>query len=611
MNQNKLNIKIVAILMLLFSACNENILDKVPLDRYSDGTVWADVALADNYLKSCYINANIGFKNMQLTGVTDECFFIHIKGSDNYLLGDINADNGSPWSSSGGYSYENYSWSRFSVVQSINIFIANIDKVSDSYKDTEKASTKAKTDILKGEALFLRAFLYTQMCRTYGGLPIFKEPNKLGADFSKVTRSSFKETVDFIASDCDEAAKLLKLKSDMEMGRANKEAALALKSRILLFAASDLTADGTSPNELVGYKNPDRTALWTAAKNAAKAVIDLGTPQLADFGAPDKKAVAEKYFGMFKAHDLSNPEIIWGKMYKKDVGENNSANLRNGNNGNECYGSHCPTEGFVNEYEMEDGSKFTDHFFLDNENLWKNKSIKFKNQNPYHNREARFYGSVLFDSAVWQSRIYPSLTVIDPVGIYDRRTRKTIKSDGTVLERFGLDTRKGPVDAEDGSFTGYLWKKLLDDKTVGYYERNENVWIALRYAEIIMNYAEACMELGDIQTASSYINKIRNRAGLPNFTGDVKVALRHERKIEFAFEDIRWFDIRRWKILNQALTNAYGIDITEVTQGNTVTTTWKQILAQTRGPVKNKMYWIPIPSGEIKKAPQILQNPEY
>jgi hypothetical protein len=104
---------------------------------------------------------------------------------------------------------------------------------------------------------------------------------------------------------------------------------------------------------------------------------------------------------------------------------------------------------------------------------------------------------------------------------------------------------------------------------------------------------------------------IRNRAGLPNFTGDIETALRHERKIEFVFEDIRWFDIRRWKTLDVAVEDIKGMSILETTQNDIVKTTWKQISVQDRGPLQNKMYWIPIPTGEINKAPQLVQNPGY
>ena len=135
----------------------------------------------------------------------------------------------------------------------------------------------------------------------------------------------------------------------------------------------------------------------------------------------------------------------------------------------------------------------------------------------------------------------------------------------------------------------------------------------MRYAEVIMNYAEACLGLGDTQTASTYVNLIRNRAALPDFTGDVATALRHERKIEFALEEFRFFDIRRCKILDQVLTNAKGVEITETTTASTgsVLTTWKQINVQNRGPVSDKMYWLPIPTSEINKAPQLIQNPNY
>jgi len=160
-------------------------------------------------------------------------------------------------------------------------------------------------------------------------------------------------------------------------------------------------------------------------------------------------------------------------------------------------------------------------------------------------------------------------------------------------------------------YTGYLVKKMMDDtKTTNDY--NTNIWIVFRYAEIVLNYAEACMELGDNTTAATYINMIRKRSGLPDFTGDIETALRHERKIEFTFEDLRWYDIRRWKTLETVLTNAKGMDIVETKNmdDGTVTTTWQLINCQNRS-VSKKMYWIPIPNTEIKKAPQLVQNPGY
>jgi hypothetical protein len=609
MKKYNINIKIFIILLFILPACNESILDEIPLDRYSDPTVWSDVNLADAYLKGCYDGTSHGFKGYtMLSAVTDEAYSKHMVG---YLDGVISADNvATTWESMGSKAHGQVTWWLFNNVQRINVFLSNIDNVAEAYPETERSAIKAKTEVLKGEALFLRAYAYTQMCRSYGGLPILKEPNELGDDFSNITRASFKETVDFIASECDAAAQLLNYKEDMELGRATKEAALSLKSRILLFAASDLTADGTAENELVGYTNADRTALWTAARDAAKEVMDLGTAQLADFGAPDQEAVAKNYYDLFRAQDLSNEEVIWGKMFVADVGDRHSMNLWMGPNGNNNWSSINITQNFVDDYEMEDGSKFDDHFLLDENNNYKNNSSTFFDENIYHNREPRFYGSILYDGALFQPR-FDNLVKIDPVGIYERRTHVTINDNGSVSTRFGLDTRQGPVQNWSGSFTGYVMKKMLDHNIIGRSEANTNVWIELRFAETIMDYAEASLELGDIPQATHYINMIRNRAGLPDFTGDITQALRHERKIEFAFEDKRWYDIRRWKILEQTLTPVLGIDIIETKEGNSLTTTWQQITAFSRGPIVEKMYWLPISTNELNKAPKLIQNPGY
>ena len=603
----------LSILALLFPGCNEKILDKTPLDAYSDATLWTDINLANTYLLNCYSDVGTGLRGVGLGSVADEILNGRGPNATAYHLGTINADRlsdtyGNPW-------YTHMSWAIFPSIQRINMFLDNIDKVPDASAGEQKIVVKAKADVLKGEALFLRAYAYTNLCRTYGGVPLMSKGNKLGDDFSAIKRATFKETVDFIVKDCDDAAALLKLKSESEMGKATKEAALALKSRILLFAASDLTADGTAKSDLVGYPSgTNRATLWTNAKNAAKALIDLGTCELANFGAPDQKAVAKNYFELFKSYDLSNKEIIWGKMYLQTVGTTHAINETWGPNGLDEFGRNGPLQRMVDSYEMRDGSKFFDHFTIVNDE-YKNTSVKFGHQNPYYDREPRFYASVLYDSCVWKAR-FANLIDRDPLGIYDRRTRIT-KQGGTVISTvYGIDTRNGPVSNWNGTYGGYLTKKWMDNLTWGRDERNKNVYIWMRYAEVLLDYAEACLESGDIPNATTYINMIRNRAGLPNFTGDITEALRHERRVELYMEESRWFDIRRWKILQESLGIInYGIDITEVKDldAGTTTTTWKQIECQARNAAvfNDKIYWIPIATSELKKAPQLVQNPGY
>jgi hypothetical protein len=610
METNKSYITILAFSFLILSGCNK-ILDKTPVDKFSETVLWTDVNLADKNLMNLYTNALYGgFGYMPIASLTDESHDTHEFGSQNYLLGNINPSNTSPL---GDWSFDYLKWDKlYSNIQNVNIFLANIDKVPDAYPPAEQASVKVLTDRLKGEALFVRAFIYNDLARNYGGAILNTVPYELGADFSTITRSTFEETVGFIVADCDAAAAALDTKAETEMGRANKEAALALKSRILLFAASDLTAGGAE-SDLVGYLSPDRTALWTAAKNAAKAVIDMHTVSLENFGAPDQAAISANFFNFFKAKDLSSNEVIWGKMFMNDVGARNQMNLINGTNGFVMYGCNAPTGNLVDSFQMADGSKFLDHFMVDANGFYKNISAKYLHENMYYDREPRFYGTILYDSVPWMKRL-PDLIGRDPLGIYDRRTRITISGGVETSKIYGIDTRQGPIDKEDGTFTGYVFKKFEDDNVYGTEaNNNENVWIEMRFAEIILNYAEACLELGETSEATDYINMIRNRAGLPNFTGDIQKALRYERQIEFVFENVRWYDIRRWKILEEVLTKASGVDIIETyNQDSDVrTTTWRQIFVQNRGPVSDKMLWFPIPIDEMNRAPQLIQNPGY
>ncbi len=596
------------ILALLLPACEDALLNKTPLDSYSDATLWSDPALASAYLNYVYYGLNQPFQGVMLGSACDEMPVGRGSSSQAYNLGTISADVGTNI-----FSWLNWNTDNWRNVQRINLFLDNIDGIKDKYPASGQAAVKAKTDVLKGEALFLRAFIYHNFCRFYGGVPIMKTANKLDDDFAGLERATFEETVNFIAKDCDDAATLLPLKADQEMGRPTKEAALTLKSRILLFAASDLTADGTAANELVGYKSgTNRVTLWTNAKNAAKAVMDLGTAKLADFGAPDLAAVAKNYYELFRSYTLANDEIIWGKMYILDLGRTHRINQTNGPNGVNNFGRNGPLQQFIDDYEMSDGSKFFDHFEIDANKLYKNKSAKFKHESPYYDRDPRFYATVLYDSAVWQIRPV-NLQPQDPLGIYERRTHRTMKSDGTYTDQFGLDTRKGPLSPGNGCYGGYLTKKFMDQSSNGDVQNNQNVWIYMRYAEVLFNYAEACLELGETVEATNYINLIRNRAGLPDFTGDIKEALRHERRIELYGEESRFYDVRRWKIMIQVMTPPLGgIDILEVKNTNgSIVTTWKWIKAHTDNVMTAKQYWWPIPRNEIKKAPQLLQNPLY
>ncbi|HRE53002.1 MAG TPA: RagB/SusD family nutrient uptake outer membrane protein [Flavitalea sp.] len=591
-------------LALFLQSC-KNILDRDPVNQYSDPTVWSDANVAEAYLLNNYQNLKFGFTQVMVTAISDETRFTH-GGAESYNRGELSPASLLPFNGTYANGWKQY----YDNIQRINVFLANIDRVPEATAEAERPLVKARTDAMKGEAYFIRAYCYTQLARLYGGVVLLDQPSELGDDFLGKTRASFEETVKFIVDDCDAAAGLLASKAATVMGRATKATALALKSRMLLFAASDLTADGTAANKYVGYESPDRTALWTAAKNAAKAVMDLNENSLADFGAPDQAAVAKGYFEFFKAKDLSDPEIIWGKMYSLAGGDINRTNQLNDGNGWHGYSDNSATQQLVNVYQMEDGSDFSDHFTKDGNNNYINISSKYHSENPYYNREPRFYGTILFDSAVWKPRD-AAFGVIDPLGVYDRRTRIVINGGVETFKRFGLDTRQSDRSPDNGGYTGYLMKKHMDDGIVTGVVTNENIWVEFRYAEILLNYAEACIGLGEIPEATTYINMIRNRVALPDFTGDITKALREERQKELSFESIRWYDIRRWKILLDVMTDAKGIDIVETTTDGVKKTVWTEITAEVRSITDPKYYWLPISADESNRAPQLTQNPGY
>ncbi|MEP7257597.1 MAG: RagB/SusD family nutrient uptake outer membrane protein [Flavitalea sp.] len=601
---------VVALLMLLLQSCKNSILEKTPQDQYSDATVWADINLADAYLLNNYKSIGIGFSAPGFAAISDEVRFTH-GGAETYMQGQLSASALGPFGATSDNPTPFGSWQQyFSNIQKINEFLSNIHRVVEVAAEADRPPLQARTDVMKGEALFLRAFCYGQLLRLYGGVPLIDMPNELGGDFLALGRNTFEETVNFIAKDCDDAAALLLNPSEAIIGRGSKGAALALKSRILLFAASDLAADGTAQSKYVGYESPNRQALWTSAKAAAKAVIDLNAYQLADFGAPDKQAVAKNFFDFFKAQDLSNPEVIWGKMYSTAANFGHSNNQYNDANGWNGYSDNSATQALVDAFQMEDGSDFYDHFTKDGSDYFHNNNTGgFNSPNPYYNREPRFYASILFDSAVWKPRD-PSLSTIDPLGVYDRRTRITMVGGAETYKRFGIDTRQSDRSPDNGGYTGYLMKKTLDNTVITGVVDNQNAWIEMRYAEILLNYAEACIGLSENTEAADYINMIRERAALPDFTGDITQALRRERQVELAFEGSRWYDIRRWKIFMQALSDAKGVDIVEKTVDGVKSTTWQEIIAEPRT-VSEKMLWVPISADEINRAPQLTQNPGY
>lgn len=589
----------LAILFISLS-CNKDILDLSPLDSVTDEAVFnsTDPGLMIAFVNNIYQGLPDGFNWGMIASVTDEA---HMNagswaGMTSIMLSQLSPSNEASFSSSGYYSL--YNWNNvYEKVRAANLFMSKIEA---SPVDVE---TK---NVLKGEVYFLRAYLYHNLVAMYGGVPIISKAYTLDDDFT-VARDSYADCVDYISGQCDSAAMLLPLEQ-ADLGRATKGAALALKSRTLLYAASDLyntssNWSGYSNPELVSYTSGDRQTRWQEAKDAAKAVMDLGIYSLYAPNPADQTEAAENYYNLFIS--MGTSEDIFSRYYTANItGSWTTFNTTTFHNpcGYHGWGTEAPTQKMVDEYEMNDGTTFS----------WDNPDQAAA---PYENREPRFYASILYDQAPWRTR--PSDVSGDPYGKI--QTGHFYADASTVKDGADTGGSNGGVDTWNSSWTGYYLKKTIDIAYDPVGNKQTSPWRFLRYTEVLLNYAEACIALGQEGEAKTYINMIRKRAGLPdiNTSGtDLIKSLQHERQIELAFEELRYYDLRRWMIGEDAYANVDGIYIMYGSPTSfspnygegTATYKVQQVDQRAWDP---KSYFLPISKDEMNKNSKLIQNPGY
>jgi len=625
-----LNITAIAILLLSLAACKENVLDQKAVDTYGKEVVFADINIVNAYLGKCYDrmggntdNGILGMREDLLSDGTDQLLCIHRPSNFVMLKGTMSPDQLGHFVNDGLGGYLRWN-NLYSNIQDVNSILAGIETVP----ITTQAALKKQ---IIGEAYFIRAYDYTTLLMVYGGQVLNDKPYNLDDDFSKAKRSTIKETLDFILKDIQSAITNLPA-TGIEQGRATQAAAAALKSRVTLFCASKLTNGGWTEqagNALVSFPAGSQTALLTSAHDAAKDVMDgkYGTFALvgttseppSPLTAAQVQSYADNYTGIFNQKAAWNSETIWGIQYPLTGGNVNNFNIWSGPNGYHNWGNNDPTEAAVRKFEMADGSKFQwDKYSPGNMDLRTATTAELAadpNRNPYNGREPRFYACVLYDGAPWQPR--PS----DAAGLEPENKVQTgyyFKTVGeTVPYKSGIDTRAGLIEAWNGQKTGYNIRKFMDPATAGQYYRNTNTWVEFRYAEILMNYAEACIELGgaDLQNGIAAMNLVRKRAGLPSrITTDQAVArqyVRDERNIEFFAEGHRFYDMRRWMIAEQVIEPVFGMRIEHYDSGFHKWIYNKADKADDRMFTDKKFYWVPISRDEMNKAPQLVQNPGY
>ncbi|GAB4417590.1 MAG: RagB/SusD family nutrient uptake outer membrane protein [Bacteroidia bacterium] len=611
--------------MLLLTACEGDFLSTQPLDKISSEATWADGALSEAFIFNVYSFLGYGgFEEQALASLTDEAMFTHAGRNINTF------NEGSETPSNLAWVSPTYEWGRmFLAIRQANVALANLPTAS--FSNTELR------DQLVGEAYFLRAYYYHQLLRYYGSFPIIDKPYGLNDDYS-VARNTFEECVNFIVEDLDQAATLLTGKPETP-GRASTLAAHALKSRVLLYAASDLrhgpTASAKSATlaayphlDLIAYSGGDRQARWRAAKDVAKVALDMGTGYKLDLAAPVSPEEGRNNYialamggGSSVADGAAAVELILQRTHTAAYERESDwplggihYGINNGPNGYNNWGGNTPIQQLVDDYEMMDGSKFD----------WNNPAHAAA---PYTNRDPRMDATIMHDGSEWKPRP-PSAAAFDPVN----QIQTGIYADGAGNFINGLDTRESAIESWNGSRTHYYVRKFIDpNPSLPDNQSNAQVvpWPFIRYTEVVLNYVEACIELGEEDEARNWLNRIRFRVGMPAITESgeaLRDRYRNERRIELAYEEHRFHDARRWMIAPETLgrgiksidiqatlkpgatphvpyrydTAVYDYTYTVVDNTENETRTWV-----------DKMYYRALSRDEINRNTKLIQNPGY
>ena len=604
---------ITALSGALLTSCKKDFLNTTPLNQASAALTWSDPNLSEAYVTELYNGLHDAELNQEsMDCITDNALY-------NFGKQDIMEANISP--SNLGWVNNTYEYGEmYARIRSANIALEQLAKSS---------IDKTLVDRLKGEAYFMRAYFYNQMLRYYGGIPIIKSSYSLATPDFTIARSSYSDCVDFIVGDLDAATTLLQGKSPAK-GRATSSAAMALKARVLLYAASDLhdipTASANSSviksfakPELLGYTSGDRTARWKKAQDAAKAVLALpGFGYQLNLAAPASAADGfTNYQNSYLSRNGGEAEILFARYFSNSKDEWGAWYGRNNcTNGYHGWTSSEPTQNMVDDYEMMDGSKFD----------WSNPTEATA---PYTNRDPRFYASILYDGAPWKPRTADGAG-IDPYNEIQMGTYQTGSASSPVTF-FGLDTRNGPIENWNGTRTGYAIRKFMDPNPalVDQNTRSEVPSPLIRYTEVVFNYIETCLALGQETEAKTWLNKVRFRSGMPAIT-DAGAALvtryRNERNVELMFEEQRFYDARRWMIASTTLGNKVRIvKITgtlkpgksvSVYRYNTDNYNYTYTVQDLDPGVENrtwndKIYFMPFGRDEINKNSKLVQNPGY
>lgn len=534
---NNIYTKVILIFLIFFSSCNFD-LDVEPINILTTDQVLQNASGVEAYMSSLYTampieEFNFASGGLYLANQTDEAISSYSGEQPNIPDGTL------------------YPWWGYDAIRNANDLIAKLPEANLSPADK---------DIFLGEVLFIRAFYYFGLVKRYGGVPIIEVvQNYTGDNLNElqVPRNKEQEVWDFIATNLDQAISLLP--EENVAGRANKFTALALKSRAMLYAASIAKyGESLRLNGILGIPSSDAEKYWQSAFNTSKFIIDSEKYSLYSKN-PDKRLNFEQLF-----IETDNPEDIFSVHYKYPyLGHGyDSQNLPFGIRGPGGAGSYIgPSLELVEQFEYIDGTPGT--LKINNPD---GSPIFYEHPtNIFENKDPRLMATVIVPFSQFRNNIIDVQAGIydgdekieagDFSALYNPVTHEIDNANGTIRV-VGLSGFGGSEKTQSGFYVRkYLNYNMNNLEAIG--SSSDQSFMVFRYAEILLNYAEAAIELNNLEEAKWAVNKIRERAGIKLLEDqEVNVEnIRHERLVELAFENLRWWDYKRWRIADKILNN--------------------------------------------------------
>lgn len=640
--KNRIYTIIACFLATVIYSCSD-VLNQAPDGKISLEEVFGDNDKTMYYLNTCYsgINAKGCLYFFWSRGPVNWCddswdaddLDVSWAASRRYYDGNASASDFPANYNAGDSGNESVSWARsFQRIRNCAVFLQNIPNA--------KVNSESDRSRWTAEAHILRAYYYSELLMWFGcSLPIIREPYTYDADFSKVERSSFHDVVEFIVEDCDAALACEELPwritTDSEAMRMTKAVAWAIKSRMTLFAASPLYNDGNNYWEEAYSVN--KAAVQALESNGYALYDKLNLAAV--WG--DEKAylptAASQYFNEYfcnsgaYAADPADKETI----YQLRDGAN--LDLANVDGIGAILGyktGTCPSQELVDAFETIDGQPVLDLAkpYLDEQHLkpnYNSSNTTYDKNNPYANRDPRFYATVYYNGSKrycnWSTEAEKksfenlgqgkgeNVRIITTWDAYEDAEGNIINSPEPLMGR--------SMTGRTPTRTGYFQRKFLHPNSGVEMRLNGARHKDYRLAEIYLNFAEAAMEAGHTDEAITYVNKVRARAGMPGLPAglsgeNLRQRIHNERRVEFALEGNRYFDVRRWHKPDEDLSATdrwiTGAHITHMQDG---TYKYERTILKERQCYTNKWLKMPIPLTEVNNMRAITgedwQNPGW